>query len=247
MTNRPNALVIGAGKAGTTSLHKYLDGHPRIFGARKKELMYFTAHYNKGAAWYLSNFPDNADADVFFESTPQYTHRDQFPRTAARIHDFAADMKLIFIVRDPISRIISHFNHWRRMYPDRYSDLETALSDSAERETFLARSKYHYQLTPYLDLFPPDQVHVVFLEDLKADFVPVLNDVFGFVGVAQTASEISGEIHNKGARIPGIDQRYGDDIAPAWVHELHTELAPDVRTFLEFCGKQPDFWGPGYT
>ncbi len=65
MNKIPDAIVIGAGKAGSTSLYNYLDSHPRIFGSRIKELMYFASKYDKGLDWYLSNFPESDGTKIY--------------------------------------------------------------------------------------------------------------------------------------------------------------------------------------
>ena len=76
MSECPNALIIGAGKAGSTSLHNYLAAHPKIFGSDPKEIMYFTTHYGKGENWYRSHFPRQEGVEIYLESSPQYTFRD---------------------------------------------------------------------------------------------------------------------------------------------------------------------------
>ena len=99
MVKRPNALIIGAGKAGSTSLHNYLDAHPAVFGSKVKEVMYFTGHYGKGLDWYLTPFPQQDGVEIYFESTPQYSFRDEFHAVVKRVHDLNPEMKLIYIIR----------------------------------------------------------------------------------------------------------------------------------------------------
>src|SRR5690348_17021002 len=75
----PNLLIIGAAKAGTTSLHDYLSEHPDIFMSKHKELRFFDpeSRWRLGVEWYKSNF-DSRFA-INGESSPRYT---RYPRTA---------------------------------------------------------------------------------------------------------------------------------------------------------------------
>lgn len=242
MSRRPNALIIGAGKAGSTSLHNYLNSHPAIFGSEIKELMYFSSNFGRGEGWYLSHFPEQDGVEVYFESTPQYTFRDELPFVAQRIHDFNPDMKLIYIIRHPVERIISHFNHWRRTQPERFSDIDAMLQNAAERRIFLDRTRYFHQLEQYRALFPDEQIHVTFLEDVQSDFVPTLNAIFAFLGVAEKADSIESKIYNKGAT-EKRGTRFGDSMSDENRASICRELSGDVQEILSHCGKPGDYWG----
>lgn len=246
MTSRPNTLVIGSGKAGSTSLHNYLASHPEIFGSTQKELMYFTSNYDKGVGWYHEQFPETPGTRIWFESTPQYTFRDEFPEVAPRVHAYDPDMRLIYIVREPISRIVSHFNHWSRVYPKRYIDIEDALTRPEQRKFFVERTRYFYQMSAYLDLFKPTQLQVVFMEDLRSNFVPVLNRVFNFLGVAECAESIPVKIHNKRQNVEGVRVWSAADISASRKEEICKYLAPDVQKLFAHCGKPRNFWGDRY-
>ena len=246
MHNRPNVINIGAGKAGTTSLHKYMSQHPEIFGSEEKELMYFSSRFGRGVEWYRSNFPEQEGVRVYFETTPQYSFRDEFPLVPQRIHDFNPEMRLIYIVREPLSRITSHFNHWSRVNPDRYTDIEQTLANAEQRKFFVDRTRYFYQISAYFDIFPEEQVKVVFLEDIKNNFVPSMNEVCRFLGVTEIAASIEPTVHNRGA----TNKRTGafrDDISPERSQEICQTLSEDVQQLLSHCGKPRDFWGVSYT
>lgn len=242
---KPNALIIGAGKAGSTSLHNYLASHPNILGSKPKEVMYFTSKYENGSAWYESHFPETDGVDIYFESTPQYSFRDEFPYVASRVFNYNSDIKIIYIVRNPISRIISHFNHWSRVYPDRYVDLETSLSKEAHRKYFVDRTKYFYQIESYRKFFSDEQIKVVFLEDVQSSFEETLNDVFEFLGVSVLASSIPKKVHN---RRPTVTTRIWTeaDLTAERMREIQCYLKDDVVELLRYCGKPQDFWGPEF-
>jgi hypothetical protein len=245
MLKRPNALIIGAGKAGSTSLHNYLGAHPAICGSKTKELMFFTAHFGKGEGWYRSHFPDQDGIDIYFESTPQYSFRDEFPFVPGRIHSYNPKMKLIYIVRHPIERIISHFNHWRRAQPERFSNIETMLRDPQERAYFINRTRYFHQIEAYRAMFPDEQLHVVFLEDIQSDFTATLNRVFRFLGVGEGAETVEATVYNKGAT-QKQGRRFGDGISEQSQKNLCQTLSGDVQKLLSYCRKPGDFWGAAF-
>ncbi|WP_294227504.1 sulfotransferase [uncultured Shimia sp.] len=244
----PNTIAIGAGKAGSTSLHNYLHFHPQIFGSREKELMYFTSRFDRGEEWYQSNFPIEEGVKVYFETTPQYSFRDEFPGVPERIFEYNPDMKLLYIVREPLSRIVSHFNHWTRTQPQKYTNLEASLGLPSHRKRFIDRTRYFYQLSAFLDVFPDNQIQVVFLEDLKADFAGTLDTIFEFLGVDCLGADIPQKVHNRGSRPEATSRKWSvGEISQERRQEICATLSEDVQKLFSFCGKPADYWGAAYT
>jgi hypothetical protein len=176
----PNLLVIGGLKCGTTSLHHYLNLHPEIAMSRPKELNFFVAELNwdLGAEWYASHF-DRA-APVRGESSPHYTNLPRFAGVAGRIAGLLAEVRLIYVVRDPIERILSHYLHnVSGGYESR--SLERALADPDS--AYIARSRYAMQLEPYLDAFGRERILIVANEELAGAREATMREVFGFCGV----------------------------------------------------------------
>ena len=115
LQRRPCFLIIGAMKCGTTSLHNYLTEHPQLWGAGEKEVSFFdqNVNYRRGFAWYHSKFPIALPINEnfrLFESTPSYLY---YPWVPERIRTYDRNMKLIALVRDPVSRAYSEWNMWR--------------------------------------------------------------------------------------------------------------------------------------
>ena len=123
----PNLIIIGGLKCGTTSIHHYLGLHPEIHMSKPKELNFFVEELNwdLGLDWYRGRFDDRFA--VRGESSPHYTNLPYFEGVPERIHEHIPDAKLIYMVRDPISRILSHWatpsapatrpGRWRRPSP----------------------------------------------------------------------------------------------------------------------------------
>jgi hypothetical protein len=176
----PNLIVIGGLKCGTTSLHHYLNLHPEIEMSRPKELNFFVAELNwgLGADWYAGHFAPGAA--VRGESSPHYTNRPRFQGVAARMHETIPGARLIYMVRDPIDRMLSHYLHNAAGgYEER--PLEQALAD--ERSAYVDRSRYAFQLEPYLDAFGSASLRVVSREELKDDRAGTMRGLFEFLGV----------------------------------------------------------------
>lgn len=176
----PNLVVIGGLKCGTTSLHHYLDLHPEVQMSRPKELNFFVAELNwpLGPEWYASHF--RRDAAVRGESSPHYTNLPRFGGVPGRIESVIAEARLIYMVRDPIDRTLSHYLHnVAGGYETR--SLEGALADPDG--AYIQRSLYAMQIEPYLERFPAERVEVVTQEELKRRRAETMRRLFGFLGV----------------------------------------------------------------
>lgn len=177
----PDFIIIGAMRAGTTALADRLSRHPEIAMSRLKETDYFIAEKNftRGLRWYRSLFP--ADRPIRGEASPNYTKNDVFPGVPERIHAARPDAKLIYIVRDPVERFWSHYNHTYLMR-DGVPAPDDLMEDHEGRH-ILASSMYYRQLSAYLDVFPAEQICVIDLQDFATgDARGALAQICRFVG-----------------------------------------------------------------
>jgi hypothetical protein len=176
----PTFVIVGAQKCGTTALHSYLSRHPEISMSRPKELDFFIAERNwgQGMEWYRSRFDPAAPARG--ESSPNYTAHPTFPGVPERMAELIPEAKLIFMVRDPIDRIRAN---WVHTYSNRveHRPMREAVLDP--EMDYLARSRYHLQLTRFLDRYPREQVMVIEQDELLGDRRATLRRVFAFLGV----------------------------------------------------------------
>lgn len=179
---RPNLFIIGAAKSGTTSLHDHLRRHPEIFMSTPKEPGYFTpgvAYYPTSTEWYLSLFKDAGDARIVGESSTHYTKLPSYPGVAERIARFCDAPRFIYLMRDPIDRIISQYWHGIRQEVQIRGMLE-AIQGEVD---FKALSDYAMQLEPYFETFGRDRVLVLTFEELIREQERVLGEVFEWLGV----------------------------------------------------------------
>jgi hypothetical protein len=194
----PNFLIIGAAKSGTTSLHAYLSAHPDICMSQKKELRFFVptdryGRFDNGVDWYKNNF--NRSALLYGESSPQYTVYPKISGVPERIHSVVGYPKLIYILRDPVNRVLSHYVQIvDEYYP--VQDFRAWLSTITERQSYFY-SLYFFQLSQYLRIFPRSNILVLVSERLAADPQPTLRSVFDFLGVdANFWSPTFDDFHN---------------------------------------------------
>jgi hypothetical protein len=176
----PTFVVIGAMKAGTTTLWSQLDRHPEIFVCRPKEPQFFSLHWDRGLGWYEDLFAPAGDALARGEASTTYTSLPAHAETVDRMADTIPDARLIYVVRDPVDRMRSHWLH--RVHEGQETrPIERALRTDVR---YANRSRYGMQIERYLTRFPPAHVHLVRAEQLYAAPDDVLPSVFAFIGVA---------------------------------------------------------------
>lgn len=156
----PSFMIIGAQKAGTTSLHYYLDQHPKLAGSHPKELNYFSRDIflGKDLNWYRQHFTSLTKPDaLFFESTPKYMNLEYVAQHIATTYP---NIKLIMILREPIARAYSGWNMYRS-----YSPKQVARK-TADSTGHSVNRVYHY-------LFDKRATFPSFREvvDLELDFI----------------------------------------------------------------------------
>jgi hypothetical protein len=176
----PNLVVIGAQKCGTTSLHYYLDQHPEISMSRTKELDFFTTHgsWSKGMEWYAAQF--DAAAPIRGESSPSYTNYPIHAGVPARLHAVVPEAKLVYLVRDPIDRIVSQYIHDFTTERER-RPIDEVLAAGIGTHPYVARSRYFMQLGHYLPFFPLERIFVVSQEELLHERTETLRRIFEFL------------------------------------------------------------------
>jgi hypothetical protein len=180
----PNLIIIGAMKCGTSSMHNYLDAHPEISMSRQKELNFFSfdRHWRRGEDWYDRHF--SSTAAIRGESSPSYSKFPKVPHVPGRMKTVIPSARFIYLVRDPVARIVSHYMHLRDGGREKRS-LDEALSQF-EGNQYIDCSRYHMQLQQYLDHFAQSQILVVSAEEMKENRHEILRRVFRFLNVDES-------------------------------------------------------------
>jgi hypothetical protein len=162
--------------------------------SREKELDFFVAERNwrRGVGWYRRHF--NAAAAVRGEASPYYTALPQHRGVPERMARVIPDVRLVYLVRDPIERLVSHY-HMAVATGRERRPLADAIANLSE-SPYVAQGRYWMQLDPYLRHFPPEQVLVVDQDELGRNRTATLRRVFAFLGVdADFVSQDFGEVH----------------------------------------------------
>jgi hypothetical protein len=197
----PTFLIVGAAKAGTTSLAAYLGGHPHVFVAPEKEVHFFDhdRKYARGWQWYCDRFAGGADAAAVGEASPTYMWEQ---RAIERMAHHLPRAQLIAVLRNPVDRAYSHYWHMRG-FDAESRPFEQALDDPQTelRHGYLARGRYAEQLKRLHAYFSPEQVRVVLFDDLVGDTDVAFAGICRWLGVEPIAAPGLGEIHNARFRL----------------------------------------------
>lgn len=176
---KPDFIIIGAMKCGTTSLHYYLRNHPDIYMPREKELDFFVEenNYGKGVSWYTSKFKSQYLLNG--EASPNYTKAHLFVGVPEKMYRLLPDVKLIYLYRDPIDRAYSHYIHSLSSGREK-NNLEKALT---ENSNYILTSLYHWQLEQFLEFYSRDQLLILDSGELRKNRENALKKIYKFLGV----------------------------------------------------------------
>jgi hypothetical protein len=180
----PDFLVIGAAKSGTTSLFEWLGTHPNTWLPEVKEPYFFTREkvWALGLDWYGELFAGAPDGSLTGEATTALTRFASSEKAAARIAEVIPHARLIYVVREPISRLRSHYAMKVRT-GEELRFFEEALAHS--NPGYVNDSCYHQCLRPYLDRFPAEQLLVVRMEDVFAGSHSGWAEILDHLGLSQ--------------------------------------------------------------
>jgi len=198
----PKFLIIGTQRAGTTSLYQYLIQHQEILPSKIKETHFFSNNFHKGLSWYESQFsfpqdsPVNHQNSITGEATPYYIFHPLSPKRIAKI---IPDVKIIILLRNPVDRAYSHYNHIVKLGHENLS-FEDAIKIESERLegeekkilegnysfnhqhfSYISRSRYVDQLRVWLKLFPKNHIMIIKSEEFFDKPENILSKVFSFL------------------------------------------------------------------
>lgn len=177
----PDFIIIGAMKAGTTTLYEYLSRHPDVGMSREKETDYFVAGrgWDRGLPWYQAQF--SPGRRIYGEASPNYTKFQAFPDVPDRVAAIIPAAKLIFIARDPVARAESQYRH--AVLSGEVMPSLDKLAGSHQLQHLIDVSSYAAQIDQWLARFPPENFLFLRFEQLIADPAPVLSALARFLGI----------------------------------------------------------------
>lgn len=228
----PTFIVIGAAKAGTTSLAAYLAGHPDIFVTEPKEPQHFTGRGEySDIADYAALFAGVGGASARGEASTQYSRQRSFPGVPARIHAVVPDVRLVYLTRQPMARLRSHYLMWLRN-----GTIEGSFQQFVtQTDRHVDVSCYGRQLDAYLEYFTREQIHVARLEDLDRDPATVLRGIAEHIGVDPTFfdTDVNTDVSLDPQNIAPPGQARRHVRVPSGVRRLTAFVPPHVRRSIK--------------
>jgi hypothetical protein len=219
----PNVFLVGAQKAGTTSLYDWLGQHPDIYApAAGKDFHYFSREefYGRGYSSLDARYDSYKNEPVVINAGVNYIF---YPQSLQRIHDFYPEAKILLVLRDPVQRAFSAHGFMFKLgfeaEPDflkaigkEQSGLLTQSNSDQSNLTYLAHGLYGQQLDALYKVFPKSQVHVAFFEDFVKDTRFELLRIFTFLNVSPEAHvELTRKNTTGGVRFRALNRLfYGD-------------------------------------
>jgi len=176
----PDFIIIGAMKSATTSLQEQLEQQPGIFMCDPKEPNFFSddRQYEKGMGWYSALFSAAATADLVGEASTHYTKLPTYPECINRLHKHLPNLRLIYVMRHPVDRLVSHYIHEWSM-GNISSTIDEAVKNNPE---MVAYGQYAMQLIPYFQVYGQNAVLPVFFDQLVKNPQAELERVCRFIG-----------------------------------------------------------------
>lgn len=242
----PEAYLIGAQKAGTTTLAYLLDQHPDITVSQPKESHFFAHNRDKGLDWYKEQFPESPgticlDASTSYSMAPltegpkRNKQKDkEYEGVPAEVYSVNPYAKFIYLLRDPVERTYSGYWHSVRMGDDSEEFRTTILGDPF----YLDVSDYYGQLLLWLSYFPLESFFIVLFEEMKENPERVVRECCKFLGVSEEITPMQLDSpKNQSRRVGWLGRRmnkFGIDhpdlrvalksVAPASVEKLLTNV-----------------------
>ena len=192
----PNFIIIGCQRCGTTSLYTYLAQHPQILTPIKKEMDFFSWHFDRGIDWYLAHFPPMPPGEQFLtgEASPSYFDSREAPE---RLYSLFPEAKLIVLLRNPVDRAISQFYRLTGLNWEARS-LDRVISDEIERlnqnpeyiigeepGNYLARGRYIEFIKNWRTFFSQEQLLILKSEDFYAGAATTVKQVLEFLDLPE--------------------------------------------------------------
>lgn len=249
----PTFLIAGAQKCGTTTLSGALRQHPEIFLSKPKELHFFDRRFDRGLDWYSSHFTPSPRHKQVGEATPAYMFD---PDARRRFAEALPGIRIVVILRDPVSRAYSHYWHQRRLGNEQLPTFEEAVAAEPERRAspnartrlasaYLERGRYIAQIEPLVETHGRDHVHVMLLDDLVADRVGALRTLLQFLDVDAGLAEQLEDVQRNSYRVSkagGAERTGYTPMAEETRIRLQEYFADSNARLERFLGRDLSHW-----
>lgn len=244
---KPNYICVGVQKAGTTSLINYLNYHPKIYMANN-EKHFFDRPTTRGQLTkadfknYEKSF--NTHKPIIGEKTPSYCY---LRYAIDRIHNYNKDIKLIILLREPISRAFSQYNMYLNSKNQTLNDVtdeeifENFVKENAKldelmfnQHCFVIRGFYDEILEYILSKFPRNNVYIGISEEINKDKLKYYNEIYNFLGTYSLENiDINLDVHIR---------EYKKNIPKKLEKYLYNIYEQHNLKLYEILGRKIDIW-----
>ncbi len=210
MEKWPNFFIVGAPRAGTTSLHAYLKEIPGIFMSYIKEPNYFSRQLItenhpllnpiRDKQKYLSLFDDVVEEKIIGEASPLYLSDLEAPKL---IHEVSPNASILITLRDPIERAISHFTlvisdggSTNTFHQELQDEFKFGLDDNYKPHLFLISGLYAESIKRYQQIFGTKNVKIIIFEEFIQNPKQTVTEVLDFLNINHSLSNFQGKAHN---------------------------------------------------
>lgn len=243
----PSVVIAGVQKGGTTQLFAYLIKHPQLLPGSYKEIDYFSTFAQRSVAWYRSQFPLRSQVEKVnghvLEASPSYMCT---PAAIPRMHAVLPDARIIAVLRDPVSRAFSGYQHAKTRRRDSRT-FNQAVDDElrqpawrpelgplvragvANMRRYVERGYYALQIELILNCYPRDQVLILDSGELFANTGATCQRVFEFLGVEPFELQPE-KVYNRGY--------YTEKIDAATADQLREHYRPHDELLAELVGRR---------
>ncbi|PCJ67862.1 MAG: hypothetical protein COA58_01615 [Bacteroidetes bacterium] len=242
MSKKVDFIVIGAMKSGTTTLAEILNNQKSIEISNPKEPMYFLKNGICSANTDLEyhNFWKNENEKVLMgEASTMYSGYPEYKGVAENIYKYNPDVKIVFLVRNPVDRIESHYAYRLSRGVSTKDSMENEIRNDSR---FVERSQYYMQISQYDKLFPKNQIKIVFFEDFLENKIEFISDLLQFLNVDFSKNSDIDVWANKSTDTRRLNKS-GKKLTKLGLHELLPSFAKSLlkRIFAVSISEKPKF------
>jgi hypothetical protein len=177
-----NFIIAGSPKCGSTSIYTYLANHPEVCMSKEKEPGFFFTGYGQND--FSGSYAHYNGESLVGEATVAYFDK---PDAVKRIFDYNPNMKLVFVFRDPVERLFSHY--WQRLRVGKEFRKWNEVIEGEKQDYLFSYGRYFHHLQSFLKYFPKSQIHILFLEEFIKDPKAEIKRVCEFLGVEYFAHD----------------------------------------------------------
>ncbi len=244
MEKWPNFFIVGADKAGTSSLYSYLYQIPEVFMSRIKEPNYFSINTIadnhplkpiRDKKNYLNLFKNVKDEKIIGEASPSYLSDHDAPKL---IYQVSPDAKILISLRDPVERVYSHYLMLKRLgskISTFHNQIEISLNEKKNKKEdriLLENGLYFQHVKRYLSIFRKEQVKIIIFEDFVKDTKNTLKEILNFLNLKNELHDFKPEPYNKYGEVRGpLSQKILQNMTIRRISEMF--ISPSKRRILK--------------